>query len=103
MTATKRNNERYKITSEQIEACVSSLSENHSAILRLSLTEDYSTISKSLGIRLGTVKSRLNRARLALMAAFHKHPNGKPMFSRDGIMLDENGNRSVFDDVTTEG
>ena len=28
-----------------------------------------------------------------------KHPNGKPMFSRDGTMLDEKGNRSIFDDV----
>jgi hypothetical protein len=28
-----------------------------------------------------------------------KHPNGKPMFALDGTMLDENGNRSTFDDV----
>jgi hypothetical protein len=25
--------------------------------------------------------------------------NGKPMFSSDGTMLDEHGNRSIFDDV----
>ncbi|MBZ9600702.1 hypothetical protein [Phyllobacterium chamaecytisi] len=28
-----------------------------------------------------------------------KHPNGFPVFSRDGTMLDEHGNRSIFDDV----
>lgn len=28
-----------------------------------------------------------------------KHTNGRPMFSKNGMMLDENGNRSIFDDV----
>lgn len=28
-----------------------------------------------------------------------KHENGKPMFASNGKMLDENGNRSIFDDV----
>ncbi len=28
-----------------------------------------------------------------------KYQNGFPMFSRDGTMLDEYGNRSIFDDV----
>lgn len=28
-----------------------------------------------------------------------KHPNGARMFSEDRTMLDENGNRSIFDDV----
>lgn len=28
-----------------------------------------------------------------------KYPNGRPMFSWDGTMLDHNGNRSIFDDV----
>lgn len=28
-----------------------------------------------------------------------KHPNGNPMFAPDGTMLDEHGNRSIFDDV----
>jgi len=27
------------------------------------------------------------------------HPNERPMFALDGTMLDENGNRSIFDDV----
>jgi hypothetical protein len=27
------------------------------------------------------------------------HPNGFPMWESDGTMLDENGKRSVFDDV----
>ncbi|RUW81525.1 hypothetical protein [Mesorhizobium sp. M2A.F.Ca.ET.067.02.1.1] len=28
-----------------------------------------------------------------------KHPNGRHQWSPDGTLLDENGNRSVFDDV----
>jgi hypothetical protein len=39
--------------------------------------------------------ARVHYAEDALM----KHPNGAPMFAPDGMMLDENGNRSVFDDV----
>jgi len=27
------------------------------------------------------------------------YPNGQPMFTPDGMMLDEDGNRSIFDDV----
>ena len=27
------------------------------------------------------------------------YPNGQPMFAPDGMMLDEDGNRSIFDDV----
>lgn len=28
-----------------------------------------------------------------------RHPNGTPLFAPDGTMLDDSGNRSVFDDV----
>lgn len=28
-----------------------------------------------------------------------KHPNGAPKYARDGTLLDERGNRSIFDDV----
>lgn len=28
-----------------------------------------------------------------------KYPNGAPMYSQDGTLLDPNGNRSIFDDV----
>lgn len=28
-----------------------------------------------------------------------KHPNGAPVFAPDGTMLDDKGNRSIFDDV----
>jgi len=30
------------------------------------------------------------------------YPNGKPMFNAAGMMLDENGNRSIFGDVDVE-
>lgn len=29
----------------------------------------------------------------------HAYPNGAPMFSPSGTMLDEHGNRSIFDDI----
>lgn len=35
----------------------------------------------------------------AVLVSGYHWPNGAPMFSDDGTMLDENGNRSVFDDV----
>lgn len=28
-----------------------------------------------------------------------EYPDGAPMYSQDGTMLDRNGNRSIFDDV----
>ena len=28
-----------------------------------------------------------------------KYPNGMPMFNKKGMMLDDQGNRSIFDDV----
>ncbi len=31
--------------------------------------------------------------------AARKHDNGAPMFAPDGTMLDDKGNRSIFDDV----
>lgn len=31
--------------------------------------------------------------------AEQKHPNGAPMYAPDGTMLDDQGNRSIFDDV----
>ena len=62
---------------------------------------NYLTIATELGISFGTVKSRLNRARikLNLLRARAVYPNGKPKFAEDGTMLDERGNRSIFDDV----
>jgi tRNA G37 N-methylase TrmD len=31
--------------------------------------------------------------------ARQKHPNGAPIFAPDGTMLDQNGARSIFDDI----
>lgn len=38
------------------------------------------------------------RAAYAIDAAL-KHNNGSPMYAPDGTLLDERGNRSIFDDV----
>lgn len=59
---------------------------------------NYSDLAVRLELKLGTVKSRLNRARAKLMPLL-KHPNGKPMFGEDGTMLNEDGTRSIFDDL----
>lgn len=32
-----------------------------------------------------------------------KYDNGRPLYSWTGTMLDQNGNRSIFDDVDTAG
>lgn len=61
----------------------------------------YEKIAADFGIQIGTVKSRINRARIRinLLRANAVHPNGNPKFADDGTMLDEQGNRSIFDDV----
>lgn len=61
----------------------------------------YEQIAETTGHSIGTVKSRLNRARvqLNLLRVRAVHPNGNPKFADDGTMLDEQGKRSIFDDV----
>ena len=64
-----RINERHKITAEQINACADTLTADHMAILLASLTTSYENIAADFDLNVGTVKSRLNRARVALKAA----------------------------------
>lgn len=56
----------------------------------------YEQIAEQTGGTLGTVKSRLSRARdiLNQLRARAVYPNGNPKFADDGTMLDEQGNRS---------
>lgn len=77
------------------------LSKPHAEILDLHQVQklSYREIAEHLGISLGTVKSRLNRARLAFKIENDRHPNGAPKWNAEGVMLDECGNRSIFDDV----
>jgi hypothetical protein len=35
----------------------------------------------------------------AALTAEVLHPNGRPKFTPEGMMVDEHGNRSIFDDV----
>lgn len=53
---------------ETIEAHADKLTEQHRAILMLATAGDYRSITHTLEIPIGTVKSRLNRARAALAA-----------------------------------
>ena len=55
-----------EITTEQIEACQNDLSEEHFAILMASTAGDYRSIAALFDMKIGTVKSRLNRARAKL-------------------------------------
>lgn len=59
-------------TKEQIEACRSDLTRAHYAILMAEFGKDYATVAQTLNLPLGTVKSRLNRARKRLVAALEK-------------------------------
>lgn len=51
------------------------------------------------GIRdiLGNAIYRAEKLERALSC--YKHPDGSPMWSSDGTLLDPTGNRSVFDDI----
>lgn len=87
-------------TPEQIGAHAGALTSNDvDILLGWANGWSYADLVLHLDIKLGTVRSRLNRARLKLMPLVYKHPNGAPMYAPDGTMLDENGNRSIFDDV----
>lgn len=91
-----------KIDAGQIEACSERLRPNHLKILRASMEGSYADMAQVLSLNIGTVKSRLNRARAALALARQKqfvHPNGQTKFALDGTLLNEQGNRSIFDDV----
>lgn len=61
----------------------------------------YEVAAAKLGVPVGTIKSRLNRGReaMAKLMAAAVHPNGAPKWALDGTLLDEQGNRSTFDDV----
>lgn len=61
----------------------------------------YEAIAAHLGLKIGTVKSRLHRARAAMKvkAATERYENGAPKWAEDGTLLSPDGGRSGFDDV----
>ena len=87
------------ITPALIEEHKEKLAAKHVAILTAFAGGiSYATMAEDKSLNIGTVKSRLNRARAALRLLV-VHPNGQPMWGKHGSLLDENGNRSIFDDV----
>ena len=70
-------NSQYKITEAQVQACAGKVTEQHFEILWASLTLPYSGIAKELNIKVGTVRSRLNRARAALNKIQQEFTNGE--------------------------
>ena len=70
-------NARYNITEAQVQACAGKITEQHFEVLRASLTLPYSGIAKELNIKVGTVRSRLNRARAALNKIQQEFTNGE--------------------------
>jgi len=87
------------VTAELVEEHAAKLKAPHVAALRADVGGvKYTTAAEKLGTKVGTHKSRLNRAREALRLLV-VHPNGVPKFATDGTMLDTMGNRSIFDDV----
>lgn len=94
-----RSNRFDWITPALIEEHKDKLTTEHAVILTaFAGGVDYGTMAADMNLNIGTVKSRLNRARSALRLLV-VHPNGKPMWGKHGSLLDENGNRSIFDDV----
>lgn len=60
---------RPNFTAEQIDAAAPRLPKAHADILRAALSNgNYKALGLALGIGMGTVKSRLNRARASLAA-----------------------------------
>jgi DNA-directed RNA polymerase specialized sigma24 family protein len=92
-----------EITLVQIDAHKASLSPEHHEILTATLDKTYEEVAAALTMPLGTVRSRLNRAREALQHQINKtlkHDNGKPMYAPDGkTPLNDDGTRSIFSDV----
>lgn len=62
------------------------------AVQLLALGKSYDEIAATLGLPKGTVKSRINRGRIALRFLFDRYPTGKPKWNREGKPLDEHGN-----------
>ena len=94
-----RTNRFNWITRELIEQHKDKLTDDHVIILNaVACGINYGTMAADMNLNIGTVKSRLNRARSALRLLV-VHPNGQPMWGKHGSLLDENGNRSIFDDV----
>lgn len=87
---------------ETVMLFAGALPEEHFEIL-LAAADDltYAQIAEKKGLKIGTVKSRLNRARANLekLKSGPLHDNGAPKFAIDGTLLDRDGNRSIFDDV----
>lgn len=60
-------------TAEDLQSAAASLKPEHVAVLAASLTGGYAKTAADLGIKIGTVKSRLSRARAALEAVLAKN------------------------------
>lgn len=62
---------------------------------------------REVSVTVAEVKNASEAAKVAILRLdvrteeqrHDKHPNGAPLWSPDGTMLDEHGNRSIFDDV----
>lgn len=112
--------QRADYTLDEIEGCEHLLSDDHVLVLTAAVDgASYRLIAYKCVIPVNTVKSRLSRARAAIavhleefrqqeLRAKHEadektYPNGAPMYAPDGMMLDDDGNRSIFDDVDAGG
>lgn len=62
---------------------------------------------REVSVQVAEVKTNSDVAKVAIMRIdvrtdeqrAAKHPNGQQMWAPDGTMVDEHGNRSIFDDV----
>jgi DNA-directed RNA polymerase specialized sigma24 family protein len=59
-------------STEAVEKFKDRLTPDHFAILMCSTAGDYASISSTLNLKIGTVKSRLNRARIAIATEIKK-------------------------------
>lgn len=65
----KRSSKFPAYTAEQVESCTGKIRGRHRNILLAAITDEYTVIAEKFDLPLGTVKSRINRARTALARA----------------------------------
>lgn len=90
------------ITRELISARAADLKVRQFSVLMASTDGGYVAGAAALGLKVGTFKSRLNRAREALRMSC-KHPNGAPMYAKDWTPLNEEGKPLVLAEADQKG
>lgn len=102
----RKPQQRVKFCPSVVEHYRDRLKPTHYVVLKsISADMTYELAATTLSLPIGTVKSRANRGAkvlrdlIAHAVATDLHQNGAPKWTHDGTLLDDKGNRSIFDDL----